>query len=217
MAALRQVGTRKICTSANDRLSRVSRAALTSSRYKSRGAPAVQFGRVPSPRVTLRRQPGPRTLALRQDAANLSSPRRRRPAWTTSLPGVVEFVSYLGAPIDMHVRIHPRERVVAQVSTERQSRAKVGGAGSHVAWPGWHSIVFLVAGPLICEKSGVVVVLDRDTTNIARQSSRASARHPHRIWLAADQRGCATKGKASVRHWGGAYARLAPKNIERRS
>ena len=48
-----------------------------------------------------------------------------------SLPGVVEFVSYLGATIDMHVRISPKERVVVQIPNRAGSLVpKVGRAGA---------------------------------------------------------------------------------------
>ena len=43
-----------------------------------------------------------------------------------SLPGVVEFVSYLGATIDMHVRISPKERVVVQIPNRAGGLAAEG-------------------------------------------------------------------------------------------
>ena len=54
------------------------------------------------------------TLALGRSASSL--PRQPQAGMDNSLPGVVEFVSYLGATVDLHVRISPGERVVVQIS-----------------------------------------------------------------------------------------------------
>ena len=59
-----------------------------------------------------------------------------------SLPGVVEFVSYLGATIDMHVRISPKERVVVQIPNRAGSLVPKVGEQVHVAWPAANGIVF---------------------------------------------------------------------------
>ena len=59
-----------------------------------------------------------------------------------SLPGVVEFVSYLGATIDMHVRISPKERVVVQVPNRADGLVPKVGGQVHVAWPAANGIVF---------------------------------------------------------------------------
>jgi ABC-type Fe3+/spermidine/putrescine transport system ATPase subunit len=57
--------------------------------------------------------PGPATLALRPERLLIEA--APQPGVDNSLPGVVEFVSYLGATVDMHVRISAKERVVVQV------------------------------------------------------------------------------------------------------
>src|SRR5262245_17587505 len=57
---------------------------------------------------------GPATLALRPERIAVSA--APQASMDNSLPGVVEFVSYLGATIDMHVRLSPKERVIVQVS-----------------------------------------------------------------------------------------------------
>jgi putative spermidine/putrescine transport system ATP-binding protein len=59
-------------------------------------------------------RPGPAALALRPEQLSLSA----GPAagMDNQLPGVVEFVSYLGASIDVHVRLSPKERVVVQLA-----------------------------------------------------------------------------------------------------
>src|SRR5262247_1208328 len=55
---------------------------------------------------------GPATLALRPERIVFTL--EPQASMDNSLPGVVEFVSYLGATIDMHVRISPKERVIVQ-------------------------------------------------------------------------------------------------------
>ena len=59
-----------------------------------------------------------------------------------SLPGAVEFVSYLGAPIDMHVRLSPEERVVVQVPNRAGGFVPKVGEQVHVGWPAANGIVF---------------------------------------------------------------------------
>jgi len=59
-----------------------------------------------------------------------------------NLPGVVEFVSYLGATFDMHVRISPKERVIVQISNRGSGLVPKVGGRVYVAWPVDGSIVF---------------------------------------------------------------------------
>jgi putative spermidine/putrescine transport system ATP-binding protein len=59
-----------------------------------------------------------------------------------SLPGVVEFVSYLGPAIDMHVRISVEERVVAQIPNRAGGLLPKVGDKVHVGWPAGNGIVF---------------------------------------------------------------------------
>ena len=49
------------------------------------------------------------------------------------LPGTVEFVSYLGAQIDIHVRLSPADRLVAQIAN-RGGFAPEVGQQVHVGW-----------------------------------------------------------------------------------
>jgi putative spermidine/putrescine transport system ATP-binding protein len=63
-----------------------------------------------------------------------------------SLPGVVEFVSYLGATVDVHVRISARERVVAQISNRAGNLVPKVGEQVYVAWQAANGIVFSGAG-----------------------------------------------------------------------
>jgi putative spermidine/putrescine transport system ATP-binding protein len=87
---------------------------------------------------------GPATLALRPERIVFTP--EPQASMDNSLPGVVEFVSYLGATIDMHVRISPKERVIVQVSNRESGLVPVVGGRVFVAWPAEGSIVFAGAG-----------------------------------------------------------------------
>ena len=64
-----------------------------------------------------------------------------------SLPGVVEFVSYLGATVDLHVRISAKERVVVQILNRAGSAVPKVGEQVHVVWPAANGIIFPGSGP----------------------------------------------------------------------
>ena len=87
---------------------------------------------------------GPATLALRPERIVFTP--EPQASMDNSLPGVVEFVSYLGATIDMHVRISPKERVIVQVSNRESGLVPMVGGQVFVAWPAEGSIVFAGAG-----------------------------------------------------------------------
>ena len=87
---------------------------------------------------------GPATLALRPERIVFTP--ERLASMDNSLPGVVEFVSYLGATIDIHVRISPNERVIVQVSNRESGLVPTVGGRVFVAWPAEGSIVFAGAG-----------------------------------------------------------------------
>jgi putative spermidine/putrescine transport system ATP-binding protein len=83
---------------------------------------------------------GPATLALRPerivvDTAPLAG-------MDNCVPGVVEFVSYLGPAIDMHLRISPDERVVAQMPNRAGGLVPKVGEQVHVGWPVGNGIEF---------------------------------------------------------------------------
>ena len=59
-------------------------------------------------------------------AAGAAASRRARTGWTIGLPGRVEFVSYLGAVLELHVRLSPADRVVVQLAEPRRCRAGRG-------------------------------------------------------------------------------------------
>ena len=87
---------------------------------------------------------GPATLALRPERIVVAA--APQAGMDNNLPGVVEFVSYLGATVDLHVRISPGERVVAQVSNQGGGLVPKVGAQVHVAWPASSGIVFAGTG-----------------------------------------------------------------------
>jgi putative spermidine/putrescine transport system ATP-binding protein len=50
------------------------------------------------------------------------------------LPGTVEFVSYLGAVLDLRVRLSDTERVTVQMANRQDGMAPAVGARVHVGW-----------------------------------------------------------------------------------
>ena len=59
-----------------------------------------------------------------------------------SLPGTVEFVSYLGALIDIHVRLSPSDRLVVQIANREGGFAPEVSQPVHVGWPASAGQVF---------------------------------------------------------------------------
>ena len=51
-----------------------------------------------------------------------------------SLSGTVEFVSYLGASIDVHVRLSPADRLVVQMANREGGFTPEIGQAVHVGW-----------------------------------------------------------------------------------
>jgi putative spermidine/putrescine transport system ATP-binding protein len=58
------------------------------------------------------------------------------------LPGTVEFVSYLGALIDIHVRLSSTDRLVVQIANREGGFAPEVGQSVHVGWPASAGQVF---------------------------------------------------------------------------
>jgi putative spermidine/putrescine transport system ATP-binding protein len=71
---------------------------------------------------------GAGALALRPERLSLNAA-----GYDNRLPGTVEFVSYLGAIIELHVRLSPQERVVVQLPNRRDALPNVGDA-VEVGW-----------------------------------------------------------------------------------
>jgi putative spermidine/putrescine transport system ATP-binding protein len=100
-------------------------------RFRSAGGLALTCNGAPA---------GPATLALRPERIVVD--RLPLAGVDNSLSGMVEFVSYLGPAIDMHVRISADERVVAQVPNRAGGLVPKVGDEVHVGWPAGHGIVF---------------------------------------------------------------------------
>jgi putative spermidine/putrescine transport system ATP-binding protein len=83
---------------------------------------------------------GPATLALRPERMLIEA--APQAAVDNNLPGVVEFVSYLGATVDMHVRISAKERVVVQIPNRAGQLVPKVGQQVQVAWLAANGIVF---------------------------------------------------------------------------
>jgi putative spermidine/putrescine transport system ATP-binding protein len=79
---------------------------------------------------------GAGALALRPERLSLNAA-----AHDNRLPGTVEFVSYLGAIIELHVRLSPQERVVVQLPNRRDALPNVGDA-VEVGWQRDAGMVF---------------------------------------------------------------------------
>jgi putative spermidine/putrescine transport system ATP-binding protein len=88
---------------------------------------------------------GPATLALRPERMLIEA--APLAGVDNNLPGVVEFVSYLGATVDMHVRISAKERVVVQIPNRAGSLVPRVGQHVHVAWLAANGIVFPGVSP----------------------------------------------------------------------
>ena len=101
-------------------------------RFRDRGRPriACRHARAPGPR----RSRSARSAESLTPAAGLDN----------RLPGTVELVSYLGAVIDVHVRLSPADRVVVQPpnrgdAVPRRSATRSRSAGRREAAVGWCS------------------------------------------------------------------------------
>ena len=75
--------------------------------------------------------PGKAALSLRPERLEIGP--ARLTGLDNDLPGTVEFVSYLGAQIDIHVRLSPADRLVVQIAN-RGGFAPEVGQQVHVGW-----------------------------------------------------------------------------------
>jgi putative spermidine/putrescine transport system ATP-binding protein len=83
---------------------------------------------------------GRAVLSLRPERVEIGP--TARPGLDNSLPGTVEFVSYLGALIDIHVRLSPADRLVVQIANREGGFAPEVGQPVHVGWPVSAGLVF---------------------------------------------------------------------------
>ncbi len=75
---------------------------------------------------------GRAALSLRPE--RLAVDAARQPGLDNSLAGTVEFVSYLGALIDIHVRLSPSDRLVVQIANREGGFSPEVGQSVHVGW-----------------------------------------------------------------------------------
>jgi putative spermidine/putrescine transport system ATP-binding protein len=85
-------------------------------------------------------RPGPALLALRPE--RVESAAATLAGLDNSLSGTVEFVSYLGALIDIHVRLSPEDRLVVQIANREGGFTPDVGQPVHVGWPASAGQVF---------------------------------------------------------------------------
>jgi len=83
---------------------------------------------------------GRAALALRPERLEIGPDPRS--GLDNSLPGTVEFVSYLGALIDIHVRLSPNDRLVVQIANRHGGFTPEVGQAVHVGWPASAGQVF---------------------------------------------------------------------------
>ena len=75
---------------------------------------------------------GPASLALRPERLALMS--NAAPAMDNNFPGSVEFISYLGSQVDLHVRLSPQERVIVQIQNRPEQPLPAIGEQVRVGW-----------------------------------------------------------------------------------
>ncbi len=76
---------------------------------------------------------GPAALALRPERISIGTAEALS-GMDNAVSGVVEFVSYLGASLDVHVRLSPKERVIAQLANRADGREPKPGDRVTVGW-----------------------------------------------------------------------------------
>ncbi len=84
-------------------------------------------------------QAGPAVIALRPERLALGPAAQ---GLTNRLHGTVEFVSYLGANIDVHVRVSAADRVVVSQPNRADGRLPSEGDKVEVGWPAEAGVVF---------------------------------------------------------------------------
>jgi putative spermidine/putrescine transport system ATP-binding protein len=84
--------------------------------------------------------PGPGVIALRPERVALGAAAE---GLDNRLPGTVELVSYLGAVIDVHVRVSHAERIVVSQPNRADGRIPKEGDRIDIGWPKQAAVVFL--------------------------------------------------------------------------
>ena len=75
---------------------------------------------------------GAASLALRPERLVLTT--TTPPTADNSFPGTVEFISYLGSQVDLHVRLSPLERVIVQIQNRPEQMLPTIGDKVYVGW-----------------------------------------------------------------------------------
>ena len=75
---------------------------------------------------------GSASLALRPERLALTT--AAAPSMDNNFPGTVEFISYLGSQVDLHVRLSPLERVIVQIQNRPEQPLPVIGERVHIGW-----------------------------------------------------------------------------------
>ena len=83
---------------------------------------------------------GPAVLALRPERVEIGPGPLN--GLDNLLSGTVEFVSYLGALTDIHVRLSPGDRLVVQIANRGDGFAPEVGQTVHVGWAAAAGLVF---------------------------------------------------------------------------
>jgi putative spermidine/putrescine transport system ATP-binding protein len=83
---------------------------------------------------------GRAVLSLRPERVEIGL--QPRSGLDNSLSGTVEFVSYLGALIDIHIRLSPSDRLVVQIANREGGFTPEVGQPVHVGWPASAGQVF---------------------------------------------------------------------------
>ena len=106
--------------------------------FRSKGGLAIRCGAGTA-------QPGPATLTVRPERVSLTSAAPTGAA-DNVFPGEVEFVSYLGAQLDVHVRLSAADRIVSQISNRDDGLNPAIGDKVFVSWRASAASVF-AGGP----------------------------------------------------------------------
>jgi putative spermidine/putrescine transport system ATP-binding protein len=75
---------------------------------------------------------GSASLALRPERLALTT--AATSAMDNHFPGTVEFISYLGSQVDLHVRLSALERVIVQIQNRPEQPLPVIGEHVHIGW-----------------------------------------------------------------------------------
>jgi len=82
---------------------------------------------------------GPATVALRPERLTLGA---EAAGLDNHAAGTVSFVSYLGAMLDVHVRLNDTDHVVAQIPNRADGRIPAVGDAIEIGWPASACLVF---------------------------------------------------------------------------